>query len=89
MVRTSRVEAEYQQLEAKHEGESILIVSHGGTLKALICYLIGLDLQNFGRLSTGGNTGLSLIEFGRGRPQLTLLNDTNHLNGGSAPATPL
>jgi broad specificity phosphatase PhoE len=85
----ARAAAEYQRLEQRHVGESVLIVSHGGTLKALICHLIGLKLQYASRLSTGGNTGLSIIQFDRGWPQLTLLNDFGHLTEDSTPAIAL
>ena len=48
-------------------------------LKALIAHLIGLDPVRIGRLSLRGNTSLSTIDFRHGRPQLTLLNCTSHL----------
>lgn len=85
----ARVVAEYQRVEPLHAGESVLLVSHGGSLKALICHLIGLDLKYASRLSTGGNTGISIIQFDRGWPQLISLNDFGHLDHQGTPAISL
>ncbi len=76
-----RVIPAFEQLRGAHPGQNVLLVSHGGALKALIGHLIGLELSHYNRLSVGCNTGLSIIEFGWGRPQLTLLNDISHLDG--------
>jgi probable phosphoglycerate mutase len=75
----ARAAAEFERLAQIHQGQTVLVVSHGGTLKALICHLIGLDIGYQRRLSAGGNTGLSIVEFSAGQPKLTLLNDTSHL----------
>lgn len=66
---------------SKHEGENILIVSHGIALKILILSILGMDLSLLGRLRLD-NTSLSIIEYRDNGPVLTLLNDTCHLNAG-------
>jgi broad specificity phosphatase PhoE len=71
----------FEELRQAHAQQTVALVSHGGVLKALICHLIGLELSRVGRLSTRGNAGLSIIEFDQGRPRLTLLNDTSHVDG--------
>ncbi|MHC4137223.1 MAG: histidine phosphatase family protein [Planctomycetota bacterium] len=75
----ARIVAGYERLCRDHAGQTVLVVSHGGTLKALIAHLIGLDPARIGRLSLRGNTSLSTVDFQHGRPQLTLLNCTSHL----------
>jgi broad specificity phosphatase PhoE len=79
-VQARAVEA-FEEMRRAHLRQTVALVSHGGTLKALICHLIGLELSRVGRLSTRGNAGLSIIEFDQGRPRLTLLNDTSHIDG--------
>lgn len=76
----ARIVAAYERLCRDHAGETVLLVSHGGTLKTLIAHLIGLPPEHIGRLSLRGNTSLSVIDFQHGRPQLTLLNCTRHLD---------
>jgi broad specificity phosphatase PhoE len=79
-VQARAVEA-FEGMRRSHLKQTVALVSHGGTLKALICHLIGLELSLVGRLSTRGNAGLSIIDFDQGRPRLTLLNDTSHIDG--------
>jgi len=76
----ARAVQEFESLRVSHAAQTVLIVSHGGTLKTLICHLIGLGLRHHNRLSTGGNTGLSIVQFDSGSPRLTLLNDASHLS---------
>jgi len=79
---SARLEAGYEAICREHSGRTVLLVGHGGTLKALIASLIGLDPVHLDRLSLRGNTGLSVVDFRHGRPQLTLLNCTAHLERG-------
>ena len=74
-----RLLAGYERICREHEGEIVAIVSHGGTLKALIAHLIGLDPGQVDRLSLRGNTSVSVIDYRHARPQLVLFNDTCHL----------
>ena len=76
---SARIVAGYEGLCRAHAGQTVLVVSHGGTLKTLIAHLIGLDPVRIGRLSLRGHTSLSTLDFRHGRPQLTLLNCTSHL----------
>ncbi len=71
----------FEQLRTQHAGQSVLIISHGGTIRSLIGYLIGLEATRLNRLAPRGNTSLSVVEFTANRPQLVLLNDSCHLNG--------
>jgi broad specificity phosphatase PhoE len=55
-----------------------MVVSHGLTLKAILGHLIALPFEYLDRLTTGGNMGLSIVQYEGGVPRLTLLNDTSH-----------
>ncbi|MHC4938727.1 MAG: histidine phosphatase family protein [Planctomycetota bacterium] len=70
----SRIRAAYDELD----GETVLVIGHGGTLKVLISTLIGLPPTNIENLSLRGNTSVSEISFAHGRPQLVMINDTRH-----------
>lgn len=80
-----RIVADYERMTAAHPDGSVLLVSHGGTIRALICHVIGLDPRRARHLSLWANTSLSRIYFGGGHPQLTLLNDISHLGGALSP----
>ena len=74
-----RVVMAFDQLAAQHPNEMVAVVSHGGSLHALISHLLGLPVQEEGRFSLRGNTGLSIVELNDHGPRLLLLNDTSHL----------
>jgi len=75
----ARVTAVFDEIVARHAGETVGVVSHGGTLGTYFNYLIGLP----GRFSPFrfGNTSLSVVEVNPVRPRILLLNDICHLGG--------
>jgi len=75
----ARVTAVFGEIVARHAGETVGVVSHGGTLGVYLNHLIGMP----GRFSPFrfGNTSLSIVEVNPVRPRIVLLNDTCHLGG--------
>lgn len=68
------------ELQQKHEPGTIAVVTHGGTIRAIICALLGLDLNMAFRLKQD-NCALNVIEFYDGYGILCLMNDSQHLAG--------
>jgi broad specificity phosphatase PhoE len=64
--------------EGHRQGETIVAVSHGGTIRALLCHVIGLDLALFGRMWLD-NGSLTEFRLGRSGWRLTRLNDAAHV----------
>jgi broad specificity phosphatase PhoE len=60
--------------------ELVLAVSHGGTIRALLCHIIGLDLAHFGRLWLD-NGSLTELRHGAHGWRLARLNDAAHMEG--------
>jgi len=77
-----RAYSSFEKISSGHLGETVAIVSHGGTLNILISHLIGLPLGQPASISLRGNTGLSIVEIDDSGPRLTLLNDVSHLSTG-------
>lgn len=75
----ARAEKAYLGLLGRHVEETVAVVSHGGTLSAVIAFVLGTGVGTLGRFSLRGNTGISVVEVGKRGPRLTLLNDTCHL----------
>lgn len=74
-----RVLESWEELLEDHEGNTILIVSHGGTLRLIISHVLGLP-DRFYAPFWFGNTGITkVVVHGDGRTQVTVLNDTSHL----------
>lgn len=65
-----------------HAVGNLLVVAHGGTLRAMIITLLGLPVNSMWRFRLS-NAGLSIVTmFGDGSGTLDLLNDTSHLGAG-------
>ncbi len=75
-----RVALMWDALSSKYAGKSVLLVTHGGTARALITSAAGLGAAYFHRIQKS-NCGLSRLSFPAvtNRARLELLNDTAHL----------
>jgi broad specificity phosphatase PhoE len=76
----SRVLSTMDEIVARHDQkDTIVVVSHGGTLSAYLSGLIGLDFRRR-QPWVFGNASLSEVVLGGVRPRIALLNDTCHLD---------
>ncbi len=65
---------------SKHKGEKIVIVAHGGIIKAGLIGLFEWDMTMYHKIALG-NTCINTIVFNEElNPSLLGLNDTNHLD---------
>jgi alpha-ribazole phosphatase len=62
--------------------ETVLVVSHGGTIRAVLCHVIGLDLGHFGRMWLD-NGSFTELRLGSNGWRLLRLNDAAHLEGSN------
>ncbi|RDV83420.1 alpha-ribazole phosphatase [Ammonifex thiophilus] len=70
-----------KEIAERHPESKVLVVSHGGTIRAAIGYLLRMDLNQYWRLRQD-NAALNIIElFEEEKAILMLFNDTSHLNG--------
>ncbi|HSB70633.1 MAG TPA: histidine phosphatase family protein [Candidatus Methylomirabilis sp.] len=76
-----RVAGALARMQQAHPGADLLIVSHGGVIKALLCLVLGLPIQHLFRLKQD-NTAVSHIELDREVRRVLLMNDTWHLREG-------
>ena len=69
----------WQQVLTKHQGQTILIVAHGGTNRALISTAVDLQPESYHSLQQS-NCGISCLEFTSiNNGELKYLNSTHHL----------
>jgi alpha-ribazole phosphatase/probable phosphoglycerate mutase len=73
----------FEQLAAQHRGQTVIGVSHGGAIRALVCHLLGAPLAHFGRLWID-NGGLVEVVAHNDGWRVLRLNDTAHLAGAFA-----
>lgn len=73
-----RVYRAFLKIVARHPGEKLAIVAHGGTLRVIICKALGLGLEGLWRFRID-NGSISILECYEGSYVLSSLNDVCHL----------
>jgi broad specificity phosphatase PhoE len=67
-----------EELKEKHKGEEILLVAHGGPIRAFVCHILG-TLKPFRRIKQA-NANINIFDyFEEWGWQIVVLNDTCHL----------
>ncbi|MEW6448060.1 MAG: alpha-ribazole phosphatase [Bacillota bacterium] len=75
----SRAVKAIEQIALNHPEEQVVVVSHGGTIRAAIGIFLHMDLNQYWRLKQD-NVALNILEvFEKGRAMLLLFNDCVHL----------
>jgi len=82
----ARCRAAIEEWAPAYSGRTILLVAHGGPLRALTLALLGLPLEFYPRLRVD-NCGITRIVYGAGGAVLASYNETGHL-APVAPAEP-
>lgn len=73
----ARTVAFIKTIVKKHRGETVAIVTHGCALRAMLSGLLDISVCDTGHCD---NTGVALLEFDEGKPQIAWLNDNSHLS---------
>ncbi len=77
-VRTARA---LERMRTAHPERDVIVVSHGGVIKSMLCAIMGLDVRRLFRIKQD-NTALNVVELDGARRRVALLNDTCHLRVG-------
>lgn len=75
----ARVASFVSDLRLRHAGEKLLIVAHGGSIRAMFVALMELPLEANWRFALS-NCGLSVVDIYPDNAVLRLCNDTSHLD---------
>jgi broad specificity phosphatase PhoE len=75
----ARAAAGCADLLARHPGESVVVISHGGMIQSTLVHLLELPPVAFGRLVGGYHTAISQVNIRDGWAYLDRLNDFAHL----------
>lgn len=76
-----RIVPKVKEILSQHkDGDTVVIVSHGASIRCLLFGLLGLELRRIWCFQQY-NTAFSIIEYYGDRNVMTLLNCTQHLEG--------
>jgi broad specificity phosphatase PhoE len=71
-----------ERLRERHAGEQVMIVTHGGAVRAFLLHCRGLDVSQFRQIDKIGNMGLSEVTIAaNGEAVIHSVNDVSHLDG--------
>lgn len=74
-----RLQGALAEIKERHQGQTVLIVAHGGSLQGLLCLALGLPPQARWQFNVSPPASLSELFLYEDRAVLTLLNETCHL----------
>ena len=74
-----RAAAKAEEIARKHDGQTVLLVSHGGTIRALICHWLGYPIEDLQKVTPVKNTSLTVAEYENGCVKFLSMGDNSHL----------
>ena len=74
-----RVEKAIRKIAARHEGQTVVIVSHGCAIRCVLGAFHGLSLRESVSMGHSDNTAVSLLEFEGDSVRVIFENDNSHL----------
>ncbi|MCS7282946.1 MAG: histidine phosphatase family protein [Anaerolineae bacterium] len=78
-----RVAATCDEILSRHRSGTVIIVAHGGTLRAMLAYLLAEERAKWWAYDLG-NCTLTRVVIEDGKARLLVLNDASHLEGLTA-----
>jgi probable phosphoglycerate mutase len=82
----TRVAGAIREIATRHPDDQVLVVSHGGALRALACWALLADVSAQNRIDVD-NCAVSRIDLLGDEARLRRWNDVGHLDGLIHPAT--
>lgn len=76
------------EIARAHDGETVMISTHGGVLRSLLCVWSGYDLSHLLEIPPVGNASITVVEYENGEIRLKEIGFTGHLEdrlGGESP----
>jgi alpha-ribazole phosphatase len=75
-----RMQSFVDKLQKPDEGSNVLVVTHSGCLRIILCLLLDIDINKWWQFKID-IASLTVVDNVTRGAVLTLLNDTSHLNG--------
>ena len=68
-----------EQLVAEHPDQTIVVVSHGATIRTVLCAVLNIHLNHLWNIKQD-NTAVNMLEYYDDKIMVTLVNDVHHLD---------
>ena len=77
---TERMLSSLRRIAAAHEGGTAAVVSHGAAIRYVLGVIRGASLSEISRMSTGENTGVTVLAAENGEFRILSEDDASHLD---------
>lgn len=67
------------ELAERHDGETVLVVTHGGVIRVLAAVWKGIPIEQVQLVPDPKNTSITVAEYENGKMKLLSFNDVSHL----------
>ena len=74
----NRVKEFLQNILDRFKDETVAVVTHSGPIRVTLCDALGIPLNFFWRIAVN-SAGVSIIDYSNGKPFVSLVNDTGHI----------
>lgn len=78
-VLRERMTRAISRIAAAHDGQTVVIVSHGTAIRTALAGFYGYPLDEIDRVPHGDNTCVARLTFSGGKPEIHYINDNSHL----------
>lgn len=75
----SRVRETVERIRARHEGQTVVVATHMGPVRVLICELAGISIEDTYRMAFP-STCVSVFELENTGPRIVVLSDATHIS---------
>jgi 2,3-bisphosphoglycerate-dependent phosphoglycerate mutase len=86
---TKRVGRTLRELLDRHEGKIVVVITHGGSIRAGVAALTGIPLARLISLTVANGSITRLVSLGREQVRLDALSEVSHLDQADKPQGPL
>jgi alpha-ribazole phosphatase len=77
----NRVKQFLREIVGKFKDETVAVVTHSGPIRVILCDALGIPSNFFWRIAVN-SAGVSIIDYSNGKPFVSLVNDTGHIEQG-------
>lgn len=81
---TRRIRGAVTELAARHDGQTVVCVSHGMAIRSLLADIEGVASSEIHRVPHGDNTAVSLLEADGATLRVVFMNDASHLSAANS-----
>lgn len=82
---TARAYPALCEIAARHDGQRVVVVSHGITIRCLMAKILNISLDNVESLPIFSNTSVTTLQYNNGVFTAISQNDCSHLDGLNTP----